>query len=179
MFFLIYKTTNLINNKIYIGKHQTENINDSYLGSGINLKKAIKKHGLENFKKEILFIFDTEEEMNRKEKELINEDFISDENNYNLGIGGEGGPHFKGKKHTQEAIDKSNRTQEYIEKRKKTFKENFEKGINKSWNKGKKQTIEHNKKISEGCKGRIISEETKEKISLTLKAYYLNKKNNS
>ena len=73
MKYTIYQITNLINKKIYIGKHQTQNINDNYFGSGIALLKAIAKHGKENFVKEILFVFDTEEEMNNKEKELITE----------------------------------------------------------------------------------------------------------
>ena len=42
-FYLIYKTTNLLNNKIYIGSHRTDNIEDDYLGSGTLLKQAIKK----------------------------------------------------------------------------------------------------------------------------------------
>lgn len=51
----IYMTTNLINGKKYIGKHKGE-LNDSYLGSGTLLLRAIKKYGKENFKKEILYI---------------------------------------------------------------------------------------------------------------------------
>lgn len=92
MRFTIYQTTNKINGKIYIGKHQTENPDDSYLGSGIALKNAIKKYGIENFKKDILFDFDTEKEMNIKEKELLTEEFVKRKDNYNKGVGGEGWP---------------------------------------------------------------------------------------
>lgn len=42
---LIYKITNLINNKIYIGYHSTNDIHDNYFGSGVALNKAIKKYG--------------------------------------------------------------------------------------------------------------------------------------
>ena len=44
MFYLIYKITNLLNGMIYIGKHHTTDINDSYMGSSVWLKASIKKH---------------------------------------------------------------------------------------------------------------------------------------
>ena len=58
----IYKTTNNINGKIYIGKHSTEDPNDSYMGSGVAFENAVKRYGKENFSKEILFTFDDEME---------------------------------------------------------------------------------------------------------------------
>jgi group I intron endonuclease len=91
MFYTIYKTTNQINGKIYIGSHKTEDLDDGYMGSGKYLNHAIKKHGVENFKKEILFVFDTPKEMYDKEAEIVNEDFLAEENTYNLKIGGFGG----------------------------------------------------------------------------------------
>lgn len=89
--FLIYKTTNKINGKIYIGKHITKNIDDGYMGSGKHLKRAINKYGIENFEREILFCFDNELEMNSKEAELVTEEFCLREDTYNLCVGGRGG----------------------------------------------------------------------------------------
>lgn len=88
MFYTIYKTTNLINGKFYIGKHKTKELNDGYLGSGKLLRRAIKKYGIENFHKEILHICKDEEHMNLLEKILVVPD---KELNYNLCPGGRGG----------------------------------------------------------------------------------------
>ena len=91
MFFTIYKITNLSNQKIYIGKHQTTCIDDGYMGSGKLLKRAIQKYGLDQFAKEILYIFDTEEEMNIAEVTLVSDDFCSRPDTYNICRGGQGG----------------------------------------------------------------------------------------
>jgi len=91
MYYTIYKITNLVNNKIYIGKHVTKNPYDKYFGSGKQIKSAIAKYGIENFKKEILFIFNNKEEMSAKEKEIVNEDFCKRLDTYNMHEGGEGG----------------------------------------------------------------------------------------
>jgi hypothetical protein len=89
--FYIYKTTNLINNKIYIGYHVSDDIqNDNYLGSGDKLKLAIKKYGKHNFSREILFEFNSFEEMISKEKEIVNEEFLKRDDVYNVVRGGGG-----------------------------------------------------------------------------------------
>ena len=89
--YMIYRITNQVNNKIYIGKHITDNVNDNYLGSGHYLARAVKKYGKENFKKEIMFIFDNEQDMNNKEKELVDLEFVLRKDTYNLVLGGNGG----------------------------------------------------------------------------------------
>lgn len=83
----VYKITNLINGKIYIGKHQTKDLDDGYMGSGKLLKQAIKKYGVENFKKDILFFCESKEEMDSKEKEIVE----VGPHTYNLCEGGKGG----------------------------------------------------------------------------------------
>lgn len=91
MFYTIYRIVHKENGKIYIGKHQTKNLDDGYMGSGKRLIYAQEKYGLETFEKEILYIFDNEEEMNAKEAELVTEEFCLREDTYNICPGGRGG----------------------------------------------------------------------------------------
>ena len=88
MYYTIYKTTNIVNNKIYIGKHETDNLDDGYLGSGTWLKNSINKYGSDKFIKEILYIFKTYKEMNDMESKIVDEDFIRRKDTYNIMPGG-------------------------------------------------------------------------------------------
>ena len=91
MYYTIYKITNLVNGKIYIGKHETSNLDDGYMGSGKHLRKAIIKYGIQHFHKEIIFFLSCREDMNEKEKELVTEEFVARSDNYNIAPGGNGG----------------------------------------------------------------------------------------
>jgi len=64
-YLFIYKTTNLINGKIYVGYHRTNDLNDGYIGNGIfkqihatakriYFHNAVRFYGYENFKREII-----------------------------------------------------------------------------------------------------------------------------
>jgi hypothetical protein len=91
IYYIIYKTTNIVDGFEYIGQHSTVNLDDGYLGSGKRLKNAIKRYGRESFKKEILYIFDTFDKMNQKEIELVNESYIKRPDAYNIVTGGNSG----------------------------------------------------------------------------------------
>ena len=104
MNYIVYKTTNLINGKIYVGVHRTNpDIFDGYIGCGVTHKDkkkkqlkgfpaAVRKYGYENFKRETLFVFpDTEEgklEAYKKEEEIVNIEFVKNPNTYNIIRGG-------------------------------------------------------------------------------------------
>lgn len=104
MKYIVYLTTNLVNNKIYVGVHKTENpeIFDGYIGNSINIfkanpelnhpklpfHKAVKKYGYSSFRRQTIQIFDTEEEALDLEAEIVNEEFIKRADTYNSTIGG-------------------------------------------------------------------------------------------
>lgn len=92
--YIVYKTTNLVNKKIYIGVHRQEFyfpiLFDGYFGSGVTLKQAIKKYGPENFIRKTLYVYYTSEAAYAKERELVNEDFINQKQTYNMKPGGYG-----------------------------------------------------------------------------------------
>lgn len=91
MEYLIYKITNTVNGKIYIGYHKTKNIDDGYMGSGKAIRRALLKYGEDKFTKEILFKCKSLEEMKRKEADIVNEAFVARPDTYNMKLGGHGG----------------------------------------------------------------------------------------
>ena len=93
-YYYVYKIINLLNNKIYIGCHQTIDLNDGYMGSGKYILRAFNKYGIENFTKEILQFYPDQKSMFEAEARIVNREFIKRNDNYNLSEGGRGG--FKG-----------------------------------------------------------------------------------
>ena len=87
----LYQVTNKVNNKIYIGRHSTNNLNDGYIGSGVALNRAYKKYGKDKFIFEIIEFCDSIADVSDLERLIVNEDFVKRSDTYNLTLGGTGG----------------------------------------------------------------------------------------
>ena len=90
----VYQIENRVNSRLYIGVHNTVDPNDDYMGSGKVIKRAIQKHGIENFKKIILLATEDRAKAFALEKQLVTLDRIESGELYNLKEGGEGGWDF-------------------------------------------------------------------------------------
>lgn len=160
----LYKTTNLINGKYYIGIHSTYKIKDGYLGSGTRLWNSIYKYGKENFVKEELEFFENREELLQREKEIVNEQCLQDPLCMNLMIGGKGG-------FSEEMRKKALAKRRWLKENDiiwfKNFKEKISKGnkkvydngrisVSQTWWIGKKHGEETKKKISDKAKSLVV-----------------------
>lgn len=142
--YIVYKTTNLIDGKYYIGVHKLKEKYDYYLGSGTRLLLAIKKHGKENFIRETLMEFEVEQDAYDYEKLIVDDSLIKNPNCYNITEGGGNPPTlcgeenpFYGKTHTEETLKKiSDAHKGHI-----------------TWMKGKNHTKESKILMSESSKG--------------------------
>lgn len=101
--YIVYQTTNIVNNKIYVGIHKTKDPDtfDGYLGNGIyatqpytyqyaktKFQYAVKKYGSKNFRRKTLAIFNTIEEASDLEEQIVNEKFLARPDVYNMVLGG-------------------------------------------------------------------------------------------
>jgi hypothetical protein len=184
---VVYKITNLTNEKIYIGVHRCTSLNDNYYGSGKLIRRALKKYGKENFSREYLHIFnDNEVELAfEKEREYVTKEFTLRADTYNISEGGHTNPvmygeynPFYGKTHTQETLDQIQKSRSWYEMSEETKKKISLGGkLNWSDSEYRIKMIEAAKKkdksyitekyvadASERRKGASMSDETKQKI---------------
>lgn len=189
----VYEITNLVNGKKYIGKRSCKCPieEDKYMGSGKLIKKAHKKYGIENFKKNVLYICESDALAYAKEKELI--ESVEAWNNdmyYNLDGGGRGtgsgkahpmyGTHLS--EDRKEKLRQINLGKKLTEETKKKISLKFTGSNHPLY--GKKHTEETKRKIGNFHKGNkwalgvTRSEETKRKMSDAKKGntYFLGKK---
>lgn len=146
---IIYKTTNLKNNKTYIGKDLKNN--PDYLGSGSVLKSALKKYGRINFKKEILCFCNSVEELNEKEKYFIKYFKSINKAEYNIAEGGIGG---------NTLLHASEDKKEQFKKKTSIASKGRYKGV--SFDEKYGDRAEHiRQKIVDKCKNRKMPEKTK------------------
>lgn len=166
--FYIYRITNLINGKTYIGQRKYSKLNDDYKGSGKRLWEAYRKYGFENFKKEIL-VFNISE---RKHADLLEKTFIAAErekagveNCYNISDGGTGGNLGEevNKKISEALKGKHHKGYPHSEETKQKISEALKGRV--PWNIGKHLSEETKQKIKKAKKGYHHSEETRKKIS--------------
>lgn len=160
MFYLVYRITHQKSNHFYIGRHTTDNINDSYYGSGSH--PLLKDRN--NLTKEILFSYNSPEQMIQKEIELIIEN-INDPLCMNMIIGD---PTYGGViNHSQKSKDRiKDGMIRHINQDPNSFKEKV--SMAGKCLKGRKQSKEHIEKLSKARKGVVKSEEFKKKVSSTL-----------
>ena len=187
MSWYIYRITNLINGKTYIGQHKYKKLDDDYMGSGVLIKRAIKKHGIENFKKEILYSrIQYKETADDMERFAIAKERAIEKAEYNLADGGQGGATplseeakrkiseaHKGKPHSEEhkrKISESEKGRKFSEEHKRKISEALKKKAN---NTGKHLSEEIKRKISEAHKGKPHSEEHNRKVSEALKGKHM------
>ena len=90
MYHYLYKTTNSLNGRFYIGVHSTQDLNDGYLGSGKLLMKAVKKYGKSNFHKETIAFFESREDLYKEEFKVVTFDLVANRDCYNITVGGTG-----------------------------------------------------------------------------------------
>lgn len=143
LFMFVYETTNKKTGEKYIGKHVSSTLDDSYLGSGVRLKKAISIYGKDAFERKILCFAKTKEDLRKKELEEIKKrNAQNDPRYYNVyPLKGENHPAF-GAKRTEEAREKMRKAKEGM-----FFGEN-------NPNFGKSHTEEAKRKMSEKRKGK-------------------------
>lgn len=169
MYGYIYMIVNKINGKTYIGKHKLYKKawnEDGYPGSGILLKSAQEKYGLENFEKFLICYTESEEDACEKEKFWIAEYRSRGKAEYNITDGGDG---WSGGHHSEEAKRKISEAQKRVKHG--PFSEEHKKNISER-NKGKHGgplSEIHKRKISEAKKGKHISEEVLKRRSETVK----------
>jgi hypothetical protein len=158
--FYVYVTTCLKNEKKYVGEHRTFYIeSDPYIGSGIELRKDIKKFGKKYFQREILETFPTKEEAFIAQEKYIRKFNCTYPLGYNLNIWGGIG------KFTIHALSDEtkkrigNANQENKRHHSKETKDQISKSL-----KNKKQSKEHIDKRVLKIKGLSRTEETKNQM---------------
>lgn len=176
MFHFLYKTTNKVNGKIYIGIHSTDCIEDGYIGSGTNLLAAKKKYGAGNFSREILEFCDTREQLLDLEKSVVTQDFVDRPDTYNCIVGGGGWKStpstFMSEEHRRK-ISESNKIAQLGNSNRKnsTTSDSARENMKRSSGKGKPKprTAEHQAKLTATMYGRNPSAETRKAMSESAK----------
>lgn len=163
-YYTVYQITNLVNNKIYVGVHQTDNLDDGYMSSSDSVAAAIKKYGRENFTKHILHHCPDESAMYAKEAEIVTESFIGRSDTYNIKLGGYGGwSHYQGTAQHKESCSRGGQARRDSMPVGKPFEKNSDrtKAISKKANETKKKLWEENPERRNNAVAKLSEYQTK------------------
>jgi hypothetical protein len=138
-FHFVYKTTCIVTGRYYLGMHSTDDLDDGYLGSGVWIRQSIKKHGRDQFHREIIEMCENRLALWKRETEIVNGGLFVDPLCMNFARGGQG---------------------VYTLGKPSAFK-----GL--AWGRSANHaplSPEHKSAVSKSLTGHVISEETREKI---------------
>lgn len=179
----LYKITNLTNGKMYIGQHVTDNLEDGYMGSGVLIRRALKKYGEANFRKEWIMFCDDQWELDYWESAFVDDTWIGRSDTYNLRCGGDrGGVSEETKRRMSESA--KNRPPITMETRMKMARcgvehHNFGKHLSEETkrkignaNRNHHHSDEVRKRMSKSHTGIKFSDERKRKISEKIKGLH-------
>ncbi len=186
----LYKITHIESERIYLGIHSTNDMNDRYFANGIyeskvknnawsrlnhgdgkhtHMRSALIKYGRSAFKKEIIKTFKNRKAALKEEKKLVTREFINRDDNFNHRTGGEGNLEFS--KEVRKKISKNNPMQ------REDVRKKVAEAQKKSWTKERRKEMSKNNpmknpEIAEKLSGensvwfgRKHTDETKKKIS--------------
>jgi group I intron endonuclease len=163
---VIYKITNLLDGKVYIGQDSKDR--DAYFGSGLLIRRAIKKYGRENFRREVLEVCHDKPSMDAAEQRWILE--LQSQNpaiGYNIAFGGEGGSTRHGQRNSdyqKQRVREANKARPPVSAETKEKMSLAKKGQEGTF-KGKEHSADSKEKNRQSHLGKVASIETRQKLS--------------
>lgn len=164
---ILYKITNLINGRFYIGAHSTDDLEDGYMGSGKQILASIKKYGKDNHRFEIVDTFSSRIELMDAEHSAVTEDLVQSRECMNMRVGGDG---FSSADMKRLWSDPEFKEKQSAVKRGKIFTEEHKARLSAAAKIRQPQSAEMRTKNAASNTGKKMSPEARAKMSAAAKA---------